>query len=540
MTELNSRATNMPNIAMTDMSDMSDRVDNDTHTYAVSTSAAATSGVSTSTRTLSASAASSGSKSGKITSENKPSPYAQLFRVPGAKAFCISGAVARLPISMMSLGIVLALNHLYDNWTVAGAMSAAYILAVAAVTPLYARLFDRFGQRRVGVIALTVQIIAMLGFATSAAMRVPIPLLFALAVIMGLTQFSFGALVRTRWAYALRGGNRASLLNAAYALESGIDEIVFIVGPILAAFLATSVHPVSQLFVPTLACGIGGAVFFSLRDSQPAVVESIHVASASSEDADVRAAIHNGSDNNKAGIDTRGEEHKTVRDNQSATAGSKLSTSATSVIVDKLTLRRLRRSGNKPKSALRYPGIIPILVVFIVFNMSFTAFDVSITASMKAAGVEQWLGLQLAMFAVGSCIGAVIFGTHEMKGSHWRHMVMFLILLTAGFVVFRVVMDNFIVLGIFEVLTGLCVSPLFATGNLIVKDIVPARSLTEGLSWLTTAGAVGTSFGSTFAGAVLDAAGTHVSMMIPWVAVGCSVPLALLGWILARKRSALT
>ena len=67
------------------------------------------------------------------------SPYAQLFRIPGAKAFCISGAVARLPISMMSLGIVLALNHMYDNWTVAGSMSAMYILAVAAVTPFYAR-----------------------------------------------------------------------------------------------------------------------------------------------------------------------------------------------------------------------------------------------------------------------------------------------------------------------------------------------------------------------------------------------------------------
>ena len=40
------------------------------------------------------------------------SPYQRLFMLPGAKAFCLSGAVARLPISMMSLGIVLALNHL--------------------------------------------------------------------------------------------------------------------------------------------------------------------------------------------------------------------------------------------------------------------------------------------------------------------------------------------------------------------------------------------------------------------------------------------
>ena len=44
----------------------------------------------------------------------------------------LSAAPARLPMSMMSLGIVLALNHLYNNWTIAGSMSGAYILAVAA------------------------------------------------------------------------------------------------------------------------------------------------------------------------------------------------------------------------------------------------------------------------------------------------------------------------------------------------------------------------------------------------------------------------
>ena len=205
-------------------------------------------------------------------SQKTQSPYAQLFRIPGTKAFCVSGAIARLPMSMMGLGIVLALNHMYDNWTIAGVMSAAYVLATAAVTPLYARLFDRFGQRKVGPVILTVQIIVMLGFAFAALMRVPIPLLFVLAVVMGMTQFSFGALVRTRWAYVLDRADKEDLLNTAYALESAIDEIVFIFGPILAAFLAASVHPVSQLFVPTLACAFGGAVFFALRDTQPPVL----------------------------------------------------------------------------------------------------------------------------------------------------------------------------------------------------------------------------------------------------------------------------
>ena len=97
--------------------------------------------------------------------ETPKSPYSVLFSIPGTKAFCASGALARLPMSMMGLGIILALNYLYDNWTIAGVMSAAYVLATAAVTPLYARLFDRFGQRKVGSMVLVVQIITMLGFA---------------------------------------------------------------------------------------------------------------------------------------------------------------------------------------------------------------------------------------------------------------------------------------------------------------------------------------------------------------------------------------
>lgn len=429
------------------------------------------------------------------------SPYIRLFALPGTKAFCIAGAVARLPISMMSLGIVLALNHLYDNWTIAGTMSAAYVFALSCVTPLYARLFDRFGQARVGRLALAVQVVSMLAFAFSALVRVPIPLLFVLAIVMGLTQFSFGALVRTRWAYALRCVNDGeSLLNTAYAMEAAIDEIVFILGPILSAWLATSVHPVSQLFVPTLACGIGGVIFFSLKSTQPPVVmKTIAITDAQSHTV-------NGS-GKTADLDGG----------------------------DRLTIRQFKGNA-KPKSALLYGGVLPLLVVFLVFNMSFTAFDVSITATMKAMGLERFLGLQLAMFAVGSCIGAVIFGSRQFKGSHWTHMVILLGLLTIGYVGFRLTMDNLVLLGMMEVLTGLCVSPLFTSGNLIVKDLVPAESLTEGLSWVSTAGTIGTSIGSSIGGIALDAAGPRAGMMLPWAFTLAAVPLALVGRALARRR----
>lgn len=441
------------------------------------------------------------------------SPYARLFRLPGAKAFCVSAAVARLPISMMGLGIVLALNHLYDNWTVAGTMSASYIFCAAIVTPVYARLFDRFGQRRVGTVALGVQTVVMLGFACGAAMRIPIPALFALAIAAGLSQFAFGALVRTRWAYALRGNkDEDSLLNTAYALESAIDEIVFIVGPILAAFLATSVHPVAQLFVPAIAAATGGTVFFSLTGTQPPVMTPVEVAAAPSG-----SGAQNGLGNGSGGGRTTG-----VRGPR----------------INALLTRNRRAAGTRVRSALLYPGVWIVVVVFVVFNMSFTAFDVSVTASMKAMGVEQFVGLQLAMFAVGSCVGAIVFGSVRFPGSHWKLMVLFLAILTGGFVLFRLAMNHLVLLGALEVLAGLVVSPMFATGNLIVKESVPARSLTEGLAWVTTGGSVGASLGSSVAGVVLDAGGPAMGLMLPALFTGCAVPLAFLGWLMARRRAA--
>ena len=429
---------------------------------------------------------------------------------------------------MMGLGIVLALNHIYNNWTIAGTMSAAYVLSQAAVTPLYAKLFDRFGQRKVGVIALSAQVVCMLSFATAALFHIPLPILFALAILMGVTQFAFGALVRTRWAYTLKSQTDDTLLNVAYALESGIDEIVFIFGPILAAWLATSVHPVSQLFVPVLASGLGGAWFLSLKNTQPAVVKIVQVESAPANDEDVRAALENGpysTSENSAG--------NSVED--SSKNGKKI---IAKNLRDKLSLKQLRNANrkNKPKNVLLYRGIIPLVIMFLVFNMSFSAFDVSVTAAMRAQGLDKLIGLQLALFACGSLVGAVIFGSHKFRGSNWSHLIVFLSLLTVGFILMNINIDRLILLSIFELLSGLCVSPIFATGNLIVKDTIPEHSLTEGLSWLPTASATGASLGSMVAGFAIDAWSSHGGMMVPWISTLVAIPIASIGWIIVTRK----
>ena len=63
------------------------------------------------------------------------------------------------------------------------------------------------------------------------------------------------------------------------------------------------------------------------------------------------------------------------------------------------------------------------------------------TGQMEADHLDRFLGLQLAMIAVGSCIGAFYFGSRQHRGSHWRRLIVCLCILTVGFMLMRVTMD---------------------------------------------------------------------------------------------------
>ena len=75
--------------------------------------------------------------------------YRRVLALPGALVFSMSGLVARLPISMVSLGIVLLVSTRTGSYSLAGTVSASYLIASALFSVLQARLIDRLGQSRV-------------------------------------------------------------------------------------------------------------------------------------------------------------------------------------------------------------------------------------------------------------------------------------------------------------------------------------------------------------------------------------------------------
>lgn len=194
-------------------------------------------------------------------------PYRDVLSRPGALAFSSSGALARLPMSMIGIGIVLMVSSLYDSYGLAGRVSAVYVIAQALCSPQIARLVDRYGQARVMRPAVAVSAAGTVGLVVLASVHAPEPALYVAAVVTGGAIGSFGSLVRARWTRVLDGDPRR--LHTAYSLEAALDELVFVVGPVLATVLATSVNPVAGLVVPLVGMLVGGYWFLSLRASEP-------------------------------------------------------------------------------------------------------------------------------------------------------------------------------------------------------------------------------------------------------------------------------
>lgn len=193
-------------------------------------------------------------------------PYREVLTHPGAVAFSATGALARLPISMVGIGIVLMVSDVYGSYALAGRISAVQVITHAICSPLLSRLVDRRGQARVMRPAVVLTALGIGGLVAPALLGWPSWTLYAGAVVAGASAGSIGALVRARWSFVLHDPRA---LHTAYSFESAVDELVFIVGPVLATLLATGVHPVAGLVVPMVAVLVGGLWFLAQGDTEP-------------------------------------------------------------------------------------------------------------------------------------------------------------------------------------------------------------------------------------------------------------------------------
>ena len=192
--------------------------------------------------------------------------YRRVLGLPGALVFSMSGLVARLPISMVSLGIVVLVSTRTGSYSLAGSVSAAYLVAGAVCAVLQARLIDRLGQSRVLPVAVAVFAAGLVAMMSAVETDRPAPWPHLFAAVAGAALPQVSSCVRARWAHLVSDKQD---LHTAFAFEAVVDETVFIVGPALVTVLATTVHPLAGLGAAVLAALVGTAVLVSQRRTEP-------------------------------------------------------------------------------------------------------------------------------------------------------------------------------------------------------------------------------------------------------------------------------
>ncbi|MEU9706729.1 MFS transporter [Streptomyces sp. NPDC047981] len=196
----------------------------------------------------------------------KRAGYGQLLRTPGALSFLIPGFAARQPFAMLTIGIVLLVQHTTGSYGSAGAVAAVTGVSMALFAPQSGKLADRFGQRAVLVPGVLVHATAVSLLVVLALAGAPMWALFLAAVPAGASVPQIGPMVRARWAAKLEN---SPLMPTAAAFESVTDEFTFVVGPVLATALCTGVHPAAGLIAEAALTLFGGLFFAAQKRTQP-------------------------------------------------------------------------------------------------------------------------------------------------------------------------------------------------------------------------------------------------------------------------------
>jgi MFS family permease len=180
-----------------------------------------------------------------------------LISSPGALRILAISIVARLPLAMLGIALLVHVVHLTGSYAAAGIVSGANAVALGVSGPLLGKLVDRRGQTGVLVVGGWVAG-ALLCALAIVPVGAPLLLLVALAVAIGLAVPPLGACVRSLLPSLVPDPSAAPAL---YAIETSAVELTWVVGPPLALALAAFLSTGIALAAAGLILAAGTAVF---------------------------------------------------------------------------------------------------------------------------------------------------------------------------------------------------------------------------------------------------------------------------------------
>ncbi|MFE7543090.1 MFS transporter [Streptomyces platensis] len=195
-------------------------------------------------------------------------PYRRIFAVPGTRAFTAANLLARLPMGMLSISAVLMIAGSRGSYALAGAVTATGLAATALAGPWTARLIDRYGQSRIAVPATALATLGSLSLLFCVHYGAPDWTLFASYAATATTP-NTGGMSRARWAHLFRDDPAAR--HTANSFEQAADELCFLLGPLLATLLCTTLFPEAGTAVAAALLLTGVLLFAAQHRTEPPV-----------------------------------------------------------------------------------------------------------------------------------------------------------------------------------------------------------------------------------------------------------------------------
>lgn len=388
--------------------------------------------------------------------------YLRLLRIPGAPGLAGWGVVGRFPIAMRSIGCLMMVAAVTGSLTDAGVVAAVMLVATGVTSPVLGRLADRRGQRGVLLATCAGHAVAMTALLLSIGLGAPLWLMVVTSVAVGCTSLSFSSFVRARWATLAKD----DLLRTAYALESVLDEAIFLLGPLLVTALAAGVDPAAGLIACVLLTTAGS----------------------------IAVALHHRSEPPRAPVD-----------------------------------------GHGTSRAIAVTGVRVLMACYAGMGFLLGALDVTMIGFAREQGSPGLAGVFLSLTAVGSLIAGVVYGAVDWRLSQARLLSLTAGVLAVGAVPLVFATSSWAMAG-FAVVAGVAIAPALIAGSTLLESLAPKGTLSEGFSWLNSAGALGIALGTAAGGRLAEVDG---SSLAAWAAVGggvVAVAVSLAGQAALRRR----
>jgi MFS family permease len=180
--------------------------------------------------------------------------YLQILRTPHVAHLFAASLLARLPLGINGLAIVLMVKAETGSFGAAGAAAGALALGTGLCAPLTARVVDALGARTLLVLAVVCSgaLLALVALSRAGA---PTAALVLTAFVAGGAFPPTSSVVRVQ--YPRLFGNRPTLLQGAFALDSVLTEAIFTVAPLLTAALVVMFEPAAAIVLAAVAIVAG-------------------------------------------------------------------------------------------------------------------------------------------------------------------------------------------------------------------------------------------------------------------------------------------